>query len=154
MGQVRFVSDSPAATQAFAARLGALCPDGLVLLLTGDLGSGKTCFVQGLANGLGVSNEEPVNSPTYALMNHYHGRCELYHFDLYRLASGDELDELGFDEIFAGPGVKAVEWPGLLEPAALDGVHVRFCYGVTDSERELELTSLGTLGTALLAQLV
>jgi len=151
---LHFVSHSPQATQDFACRLGALCPDGLVLLLTGDLGSGKTCFVQGLAAGLGVDKAEPVTSPTYALMNQYHGRYALYHFDLYRLADADELDELGFDEIFSGPGVKAVEWPGLLEPAAMDGVQIRFAYGADKCERRLELTSLGSGGATLLAQLL
>jgi len=150
---VLFTSDSPEATQAFARRIGTLCTDRLVLLLTGDLGSGKTCFVQGLAQGLEVPDDEAVSSPTYALMNHYRGRFDLYHFDLYRLAGGEELDELGFDEIFAGPGVKAVEWPGLLDAGDIDGVRIRFSYGEGDDERILALEPCGPGGAVLLAGL-
>jgi len=148
---VRFVSHSAAATQAFARRLGQNCPDGMLLLLAGDLGSGKTCFVQGLAEGLGVVGDEPVSSPTYALMNHYHGRVDLFHFDLYRLGNADELAELGFDEIFAGAGVKAVEWPGVLDVPGDDGVRINFAYGESDEQRILELDALGPHGAALLA---
>jgi len=148
---VQFVSHSAAATQAFARRIGQSCPDGMLLLLAGDLGSGKTCFVQGLAEGLEVQGTEPVSSPTYALMNHYHGRVDLFHFDLYRLGDADELAELGFDEVFAGPGVKAVEWPGVLDVAGDDGVRIDFAYGSDDEQRILELAALGPRGAALLA---
>lgn len=146
----RYVSHSAVATQAFARRIGRNCPDGILLLLAGDLGSGKTCFVQGLAEGLEVKADEPVSSPTYALMNHYRGRVDLFHFDLYRLADADELAELGFDEIFAGPGVKVVEWPGMLAVADDDGVRIDFSYGEDDAQRILELTALGPQGAALL----
>jgi len=147
----RFVSDSPAATQELARRLGRICPETMLFLLAGDLGSGKTCFVQGLAEGLGLVDDEPVSSPTYALMNHYRGRVDIYHFDLYRLGGSGELDELGFDDIFAGPGVKVVEWPGVLPLADEDGVRIDFTYGDQPEERVLALSPLGPVGMELLA---
>ena len=82
----------------------------IVLFLNGELGAGKTCFAQGLASGLGVAADEAVTSPSYTLMNHYHGRLDLYHFDLYRLVDPDDLLELGFDDYLGGDGVTVVEW--------------------------------------------
>jgi tRNA threonylcarbamoyladenosine biosynthesis protein TsaE len=81
---------------------------GSIIALVGDLGAGKTVLVKGIAKGLGVQ-EEP-NSPTYVIMNSYEGRIPLYHFDLYRISSEDELFGIGYDEFFFGDGVTAVEW--------------------------------------------
>ncbi len=81
---------------------------GSIIALVGDLGAGKTVLVKGIAKGLGVV-EEP-NSPTYVIMNSYEGRIPLYHFDLYRISSEDELFGIGYDEFFFGDGVTAVEW--------------------------------------------
>ncbi len=81
---------------------------GSIIALVGDLGAGKTVLVKGIAKGLGVQ-EEP-NSPTYVIMNSYEGRIPLYHFDLYRVSSEDELFGIGYDEYFFGDGVTAVEW--------------------------------------------
>jgi tRNA threonylcarbamoyladenosine biosynthesis protein TsaE len=102
--------ESPAATQRLAAALGRLVEPGQVIALVGDLGAGKTCFVQGLARGLGVPREERVASPTFNIVLEHRGRLPLYHVDLYRIASPDELPELGLESIFAGEGVSAVEW--------------------------------------------
>lgn len=77
-----------------------------ILALTGDLGAGKTTFVQGLAIGMGI--DEPIQSPTFVLLNAYHG---LYHFDLYRLKQEDDFKNLGFDEYFEKEGICAIEWP-------------------------------------------
>jgi tRNA threonylcarbamoyladenosine biosynthesis protein TsaE len=81
---------------------------GSIIALVGDLGAGKTVLIKGIAKGLGV-DEEP-NSPTYVIMNSYEGRIPLYHFDLYRVSSEDELLGIGYDEFFFGDGVAAVEW--------------------------------------------
>lgn len=145
---------SPGQTRLLGEQIGALCPDSFTLLLEGELGSGKTCFVQGLAAGCGVPDDQPVSSPTYTLMNHYTGRCDLYHFDLYRLAGMEELDDLGFDEVFCSPGVKAVEWSGLLEELSENGLHITFSYGGCDTERNLKLTSYGPLGKRLFDRLI
>lgn len=113
---------SPEETAALAVCLGELLDRPGILLLKGDLGTGKTCFTQGLARGLGVPAEEPVTSPSYALMNHLRGRLELFHFDLYRLSRVEELADLGLEEYFDGTGVAVVEWADRLqfdEPEAL-----------------------------------
>jgi len=81
-----------------------------VIALAGPLGAGKTVFVKGLAEGLGVEKAQPVTSPTFVLLNKYQGRMPLYHFDAYRLRSAAEMFEIGCDEIFFGPGVSVVEW--------------------------------------------
>lgn len=97
---------------------GELAPDG-VLLLSGELGAGKTVLVRGLAAGLGIDSRE-IQSPTYTLMReHYHGDRRLLHVDLYRLEP-DEVAAAGIDEALAGPGVKAVEWAERL-PFAVPG---------------------------------
>lgn len=78
----------------------------------GDLGAGKTAFVQGLAKGLGI--QEPITSPTFTIVNEYSGRLMLYHFDVYRIADSDEMFEIGYDEYIDGDGVCVIEWPQLI----------------------------------------
>src|SRR6478752_5025021 len=105
----RHTSSSEAETRAIAARFAADLEAGDVLLLSGDLGAGKTAFVKGLAEGLGISSDE-VTSPTFTLVHEYRGgRLPLIHVDLYRLDRAD-LDEIGLDQDLADQGVIAVEW--------------------------------------------
>ena len=104
---------SAAETQALGARFAALLCPGELVALCGELGAGKTCFIQGICVGLGV--EETVNSPTFILMNQYSGRRDgiaisIYHFDFYRLSGAGELDSFGADEFFDGEGICLVEW--------------------------------------------
>lgn len=101
---------APEATVALGHCLGSLLPPSALLLLEGELGAGKTCFVRGLARGLGVPETEPITSPSYTLMNQYQGRCPLYHFDLYRLHGREELEQIGYDDYLGGAGVIVVEW--------------------------------------------
>ena len=101
---------SAQATRRLAARLGRLAPAGLVIALTGDLGSGKTTFVQGLAEGLEVPAGYVVTSPSFTLVNDYPGRLPLHHADLYRLGDGADIDEIGLLERMDGAGVLAIEW--------------------------------------------
>jgi len=104
------VTRSPEETEACAAALAATFTGGEVVLLSGELGAGKTAFVRGLARGLGADPEE-VASPTFVLLTCYPGRLLLHHADLYRLnGTGDER-ELGLDELPGPRGVLAVEWP-------------------------------------------
>ncbi len=101
-------------TYEFAKRLGEQVLPGTVVLLSGDLGTGKTVFAQGFADGLGV--DDIVNSPTFTIMNIYdNGRMPLYHFDVYRIADSSEMEELGYEEYFYGDGVTLVEWPEMIE---------------------------------------
>ncbi|WP_321530965.1 tRNA (adenosine(37)-N6)-threonylcarbamoyltransferase complex ATPase subunit type 1 TsaE [uncultured Desulfuromonas sp.] len=104
-------STSEQQTRRFGIALGKLLPRGSLVLLHGDLGAGKTCLAAGIARGVGVDPGVPITSPTYTLLNCYEGRLPLYHFDLYRLAGEEELEDLGFDEYFHGDGVALVEWP-------------------------------------------
>ncbi len=110
MKRLELVTTSPEQTRALGRLLGEILPPAALLLLTGDLGAGKTCFVQGLARGLQVPEDEAVTSPTFTLMNQYAGRIPLYHFDLYRLEGLGDLMDLGFEEYLHGDGVSVVEW--------------------------------------------
>lgn len=96
------------ATRELAGRLAELLRSGDVILLVGELGTGKTCFVQGIAEGLGV--KERVLSPTFTLLREYQGRVPLYHLDAYRLEGSGDLCDLGLDEYLEGEGVMVVEW--------------------------------------------
>ncbi len=103
-------TSGPEETRSLGKCFGELALAGLVVLLNGDLGAGKTCFAQGVAMGLEVSAETPVTSPTYTLLNIHLGRLALYHFDLYRLSQVDDLADLGYDEFAEGEGLTLVEW--------------------------------------------
>lgn len=111
-----FVSNSPIDTKKIAAELAATLQGGEVIAFYGDLGMGKTCFVTGLADGLGFSGE--VSSPTFAIINEYlGGRLNLYHFDMYRVSGWDDLYSTGFFEYMESGGVLAVEWSENIEAA-------------------------------------
>jgi tRNA threonylcarbamoyladenosine biosynthesis protein TsaE len=110
------LSDSEEMTQAIAQRLAASLKPGAVLLLSGQLGAGKTAFVRGLAVGLGIDPDE-VSSPTFTLVHEYRGgRLTLYHADLYRLEQ-TTTEDLGLDEKGVANGVVAIEWPDRLTHA-------------------------------------
>ena len=124
MNSQRYLSKAEAETRAIAARLVAGLAPGAVVLLSGDLGAGKTAFVRGMAEGLGIEPGE-VTSPTFTLVHEYRGgRLPLVHVDLYRLASAD-LDEIGMDPELAAAGVVAVEWAERLSRRMPDAVEVR-----------------------------
>jgi tRNA threonylcarbamoyladenosine biosynthesis protein TsaE len=109
---------SPEQTQEFGESLGRLCKGGETILLSGDLGAGKTCFTQGLARGLAIPPEQEVTSPTFVLHCEYRGRLVLNHIDLYRLGDNLDFSHTGFDELFGLSGaVCVVEWADLLHDA-------------------------------------
>ncbi len=105
---IELASTSEEETRALGERLGRALRRGDVVLLSGDLGSGKTCLTQGIGRGLGCRGQ--VNSPSFVLMNEYAGREVLYHVDLYRIEDVEELDELGLWD-YAEKGVLVIEWP-------------------------------------------
>lgn len=115
---------SPEETWELAAELAGELGAGTVIALHGDLGAGKTCFVQGLAAALGI--DEPITSPTYTLIGEYEGRLPLHHIDLYRLSGPVDALGLGLEEYFDANGITAIEWAeraeGLLPP---DLLHIR-----------------------------
>jgi len=127
-------SRGPADTQRIAAGLLDLLGPGSVLALHGELGSGKTCFVQGLARAMGIGR--PVNSPTFTVVNQYAGSLPLYHVDLYRIRNEQEALVLGLDEYVHGDGITAIEWAervrGLLPASAF---HLFFETGDRPDER-------------------
>ena len=104
-----FLTNSPEETEALGAALGRALRPGTVVAYRGDLGAGKTAFTRGLAKGLGC--REPVTSPTYTIVNEYlSGRMPLFHFDMYRLRSADDLFDIGWEDYLDRGGVCAVEW--------------------------------------------
>ena len=102
------VSNSERDTELAGERFGASVPDGAVVAMYGELGSGKTAFVRGMARGMGLTCR--VSSPTFTIVNEYEGPRELIHFDMYRLGSADELFDIGWEDYLARGGVCAVEW--------------------------------------------
>lgn len=141
----------PGQTRRAARALGALLGEGDVIALSGDLGAGKTCFVQGLARGLGVRAGERVPSPTFNIVLSHPGRVTLHHVDLYRLGGEDELAEIGLDRAIGAEGVYAVEWmerfPGLAPPERID-VSLTI---VSASVRRIEAVGHGERGRAVVA---
>jgi tRNA threonylcarbamoyladenosine biosynthesis protein TsaE len=138
-------SDSSNATEALAAQFAKALKPGSSLALIGELGAGKTCFVRGLARGLGVPPEVPVTSPTFTVMNTYvEGQLPLYHFDLYRLADFDELEAVGFREFVGGNGIAVIEWADRI-PDAMPPRHWRIVIidGAADNERIITIKAVG-----------
>jgi tRNA threonylcarbamoyladenosine biosynthesis protein TsaE len=121
---MKFYSDSPGQTEQIGAALGKLLTPGTVIAYEGDLGAGKTAFTRGLAKGLG--SNDPVTSPTYTIVNEYlGGRLPLFHFDMYRLRSAEDLWDIGWDDYLERGGVCAVEWSENVRAALEDPVFVR-----------------------------
>ena len=108
MKQFKIKTSSPEETKKFGEKLAKKLKPGEVVAFFGPLGSGKTCLIQGICQGLNVAN--PVTSPCFVIINEYPGKIKVYHFDLYRLERIEELYELGYEEYFYGDGVCLVEW--------------------------------------------
>ena len=142
---MELLSHSPEETEDIGARLAETLKPGAVVAFTGDLGAGKTAFTRGLARGLGVPDR--VTSPTFTIVNEYEGgRLPLFHFDMYRLGSADELFDIGWEDYLRRGGVCAVEWSeniaGALEP---DAVRVDIRRGSSDQERVITVTGVSEL---------
>lgn len=109
------IYDTNSAEETFALgkQLGEQAKKGDIFCLSGDLGVGKTVFTKGFAVGLGIT--EPVNSPTFTIVQEYNGRIPFYHFDVYRIEEPEEMDEIGYEEYFFGEGACMIEWAELIE---------------------------------------
>ena len=119
-----FTTHSAAETEALGERLAARLTGGEVIAYTGDLGAGKTAFTRGLARGLGITDR--VTSPTFTIVNEYEGgRLPLFHFDMYRLSSSDELYDIGWEDYLARGGVCAVEWSEIVSDALEENELIR-----------------------------
>ena len=121
---MKLITNSPLETEKVGEALGKILQPGTVLAYEGDLGAGKTAFTRGLARGLGA--EDRVTSPTYTIVNEYlSGRLPLFHFDMYRLGSSDELWDIGWEDYLDRNGICAVEWSENVLDALTDPITVR-----------------------------
>ncbi|MGI9953487.1 tRNA (adenosine(37)-N6)-threonylcarbamoyltransferase complex ATPase subunit type 1 TsaE [Moorellaceae bacterium AZ2] len=127
-----FLKDS-AATRNLGQALGRLLLPGDVIILSGELGAGKTTLVQGLAEGLEVAGR--VTSPTFTLIQEYRGRCPLYHLDLYRLEDAEEIWDLGLEEYMKGSGVTVVEWGERLGAFVPERLEINLVVGPGEGRR-------------------
>jgi tRNA threonylcarbamoyladenosine biosynthesis protein TsaE len=136
---MEFITHSPEETASLGARLAQVLRAGDVVAFTGDLGAGKTAFVSGMARGLGI--EDRVTSPTFTIVNEYEGgRLPLFHFDMYRLGSADELFDVGWEDYLARGGVCAVEWTeNVAEAIEPDAVRVSIRRGDDESSRIIHI---------------
>ena len=132
---MQYVTNSEVETEALGVRLADELKAGAVIAFTGDLGAGKTAFTRGLARGLGVGGR--VTSPTFTIVNEYEGgRLPLFHFDMYRLGSSDELFDIGWEDYLNRGGVCAVEWSENVSDALEeDAISVEICRGKSDNQR-------------------
>ena len=134
---MEFITNSPEETERVGAALGKILKPGTVLAYRGDLGAGKTAFTRGLARGLGYA--EPVTSPTYTIVNEYlGGRLPLFHFDMYRLASSDDLWDIGWEDYLDRNGIAAVEWSENVEDALENALLVTI-HKTGESSRRIEI---------------
>jgi tRNA threonylcarbamoyladenosine biosynthesis protein TsaE len=129
-------------TFALGLSIGEKLKEGDILALSGELGSGKTCFTGGLARGLGVSTDYQITSPTFTLINEYPARVTLYHFDIYRLSGIADLDDLGYEEYFSGNGVVVIEWAEkIAQIIPQTAFFISFEY-LDDNKRKIKIRSL------------
>ena len=136
---MQYITHSPDETRALGRTLAQALQGGAVVAFTGDLGAGKTAFVSGMAEGLGI--EERVTSPTFTIVNEYEGgRLPLFHFDMYRLGSADELFDIGWEDYLARGGVCAVEWSEHAEGAfEEEPIWVDIRRGADDGQRVITI---------------
>ena len=136
-----YMTNGEGETEALGCRLGRLLEPGTVIAYTGDLGAGKTAFTRGLARGLEIPDR--VTSPTFTIVNEYEGgRLPLFHFDMYRLGSSDELFDIGWEDYLDRGGVCAVEWSEIVDDA-IEGGAIRGDIRRGDSDNERIITIKG-----------
>lgn len=153
MKRLKLNSHSPEQTQLLGSHLGELACQGDVFLLTGELGTGKTCLVQGIARGLGV--KEYASSPSFVIIREYHGNLPLYHIDFYRFNHVEEITDLGLEEYLYGDGVCAVEWAEKGTPALPEEnlvIALNYTPG-SETERSVYIEPRGERYTALVKKL-
>jgi tRNA threonylcarbamoyladenosine biosynthesis protein TsaE len=141
-------------TQKLGEIIGTTVTGGTVLALTGDLGSGKTAFVQGLARGLEVPDDYYITSPSYTLINEYPGRFPLFHVDLYRITDSVGIEDIGLYEILDDNGVVAIEWADRIEQKLLpDSITIHF--EITDDDtRKICITAYDLKNVTLLKNIL
>ena len=151
--QFEIITRADSETRELGLKIGRLLDQGLILTLTGDLGSGKTCFVQGLAKGLDVPDKYVVASPSYTLINEYPGRLKLYHVDLYRIDEPADINDLGLYDLLDDEAVTAIEWAERIPSGSMpEYLSVTFEF-LEDSTRRISLTAFGKTTACLLKKL-
>ena len=142
---MELLSHSPEDTEDIGARLAEQLEPGAVVAFTGDLGAGKTAFTRGLARGLGIPDR--ITSPTFTIVNEYEGgRLPLFHFDMSRLGSADELFDIGWEDYLRRGGVCAVEWSeNIADALEEDAVRVDIRRGASDQERVITIAGVSKL---------
>lgn len=134
---MHYITHSPEDTEKLGAALAQRLQPGTIIAYTGDLGAGKTAFTRGLAKGLGYT--QPVTSPTYTIVNEYlGGRLPLFHFDMYRLASSDDLWDIGWEDYLERGGVCAVEWSENVADAMENAIRISIAK-LSDDTREITI---------------
>ena len=143
--QYEYITNSAQETEALGEKLGRNLRPGAVLAYTGDLGAGKTAFTRGLARGLDIP--ERITSPTFTIVNEYEGgRLPLFHFDMYRLGSSDELFDIGWEDYLARSGVCAVEWSENVDDVLdADTIRVDIRRGESDNQRCITISNTAAL---------
>ena len=138
--QMKLISESVAQTEEIGASVAKYVGPGTVIAMRGDLGAGKTAFVRGLARGMGLRAR--VTSPTFAIVNEYLGKIPLYHFDMYRLTSAEDLFDIGWEDYIRAGGVCAVEWSEIVEDAIpQDAVSVTIRH-LDETKREIAIDGI------------
>ena len=150
--EVVIFSNSLSQTRKLGKKIGEILESGTVIRLIGDLGSGKTSLVQGIAEGLGVSPEYYITSPTFTLINEYPGRHTLYHVDLYRLETAVDFENIGLLDILFDDGVVAIEWAEKLAEDLKNPITIKLSI-VDDHSRKIQITSFEPKIIAILKKL-
>lgn len=144
MEAFEYKTRSEADTMRFSAALAGMLDAGDTVLLSGDLGAGKSVIARGVARALGVTGAMP--SPTFTILIPYQGNKKVYHFDLYRLSDPDEFYASGLDEFVGGDGIALIEWPQMAELEPRPALKLILSRGDDDGERRIEIVNAGVNG--------
>ncbi|AGB19808.1 tRNA (adenosine(37)-N6)-threonylcarbamoyltransferase complex ATPase subunit type 1 TsaE [Thermoanaerobacterium thermosaccharolyticum] len=140
--KMSFKTKSPIETEKIGFKLGNLLKRGSIVLISGELGVGKTVLTKGIAKGMGI--DDYVTSPTFMIVNEHLGDIPLYHFDVYRIDDYTELYDIGYEEYFYGDGVCVIEWPEKIKPLIPEeNLFIRVDIGDSYDERIIEMISNG-----------
>ena len=151
--QFQTTTHGPDETRRLGEQIGSLLKTPMIITLIGELGSGKTALVQGLAQGLEVPADYYITSPTFTLVNEYPGRFRLFHVDLYRLDDESDLEDIGLYELLAYDGIVAIEWAEKLSDGLLSGYLAIHFVTIDDQTRQISIFAYGQEAKVLIKAL-